>query len=53
MDEKVPKLLDLTRNLLDQSMEIVNDSLPSIESVAAEEVRYSIFLCVQMSEALK
>ena len=53
MDEKVPELLDLTRKLLDQSMEIVKDSLPSIESVAAEEVRYSIFLRVQMSEALK
>ena len=53
MDEKVTELLDLTRKLLDQAMEIVNDSLPSIESVAAEEVRYSIFLRVQMSEALK
>ncbi len=38
MDEKVAELLDLTRKLLDQAMEIVNDSLPSIESVAAEEV---------------
>ena len=53
MDEKVPELLDLTRKLLDQSMEIVDDSLPESESVAAEEVRYSIFLRVQMSEALK
>ena len=53
MDAKVPELLDLTRKLLDQSIEIVNDSLPSIESVSAEEVRYSIFLRVQMSEALK
>ena len=53
MDEKVPELLDLTRKLLDQSMEIVDDSLPSTESVPAEEVRYSIFLRVQMSEALK
>ena len=53
MDAKVPELLDLTKNLLDQSIEIVNDSLPSIESVPAEEVRYSIFLRVQMSEALK
>lgn len=53
MNEKVPELLDLTKKLLDQSMEIVNDSLPSIESVAAEEVRYSIFLRVQMSETLK
>ena len=53
MNEKVPELLDLAKKLLDQSVEIVNDSLPSIESVPAEEVRYSIFLRVQMSEALK
>ena len=53
MDEIVPELLDLTRKLLDQSVEIVNDSLPPIESVAAKEIRYSIFLRVQMSEALK
>ena len=53
MDEKVPELLDLTKKFLDQSMEIVEDSIPSIESVPAEEVRYSIFLRVQMSEALK
>ena len=53
MDAKVPEFLDLTRKLLDQSVEIVNDSLPSSESVPAEEVRYSIFLRVQMSEALK
>jgi hypothetical protein len=53
MDEKVPELLDLTRKILNQSMKVVNDSLPSIESVPAEEVRYSIFLRVQMSEALK
>ena len=53
MNAKVPELLDLTKNLLDQSMAIVNDSLPSSESVPAEEVRYSIFLRVQMSEALK
>ena len=53
MNEKVPELLDLTRKLLDQSIKIVNDSLPSIESVPAEEVRYSMFLRVQMSEALK
>lgn len=53
MDAKVPELLDLTKSLLDQSVEIVDDSVPSIESVPAEEVRYSIFLRVQMSEALK
>ncbi|MCE2402691.1 hypothetical protein J4G08_17640 [Candidatus Poribacteria bacterium] len=53
MDKKVPELLKLTKKLLDQSMEIVSDSLPDTESVPAEEVRYSIFLCVQMSEALK
>lgn len=53
MDKKVPELLDLTRKLLDQSMEIVNNSLPSSKSGPVEEVRYSIFLRVQMSEALK
>ena len=53
MNEKVSELLGLTRKLLDQSMELVNNSLPSIESVPAEDVRYSIFLRVQMSEALK
>ncbi len=53
MDEKVSELLDLTKKLLDQSMEIVNDSLPDTESVPAEKVRYSIFLRVQMSEVLK
>ena len=52
MDEKVPELLDLTKKLLDQSMEIVKDLLPETESVPAEEVNYSIFLRVQMQEAL-
>ena len=53
MNEKAPELLDLTKKLLDQSVEIVNDSVPSSECVPAEEVRYSIFLRVQISEALK
>ena len=53
MNEKVPELLDLTKRLLDQSVEIVDDSLPLTESIAAKEVQYSIFLRVQMSEALK
>ena len=38
MNEKVSELLGLTRKLLDQSMELVNNSLPSIESVPAEDV---------------
>ncbi len=52
MDAKVPELLDLTRKLLDQAADIFHDSLPSI-SVPVKEGLYSIFLCVQMSEALK
>lgn len=53
MNEKVPELLDLTKKLLNQSVEIVNDSLPSVESVPMEEVLYSNFLRAQISEALK
>ena len=53
MNGKVSELLDLTKKLLDLSMEIVDDSLPLIEPVPAKEVRYSIFLRVQMSESLK
>lgn len=53
MDAKVLELLDLTKKLLDQSVEIVNDSAPSSEFVLAKEVRYSIFLRVQMCEVLK
>ena len=53
MDEKVCELLNLTQKLLDQSVEIVNDSIRPTESVAAEEFQYSIFLRVHMSEALK
>ena len=53
MDAKVPELLNLTKKLLNQSLEIVNDSLPPIESVRAEEFQYSIFLRVQMNEVLK
>lgn len=53
MDANVPDLLDLTQKLLDQSVEIVNDSLPSVESVPMEEIPYSNFLCAQISEALK
>ena len=53
MDEKVPELLDLTRKLLDQSMKVVNDSLPSVESVPMEEIPYSNFLRAQINEALK
>ena len=53
MNEKVPELLDLTKKLLDQSVKIVNDSVPSVESVPMEEVLYSNFLRAQISEALK
>ncbi|MDE0324072.1 MAG: DUF5677 domain-containing protein [Candidatus Poribacteria bacterium] len=53
MDTKVPELLDLTRKLLDQSVEIVNDSLQSVESVPMAEILYSNFLHAQISEALK
>jgi len=53
MDKKVCELLNLTQKLLDQSIVIVDDSLSPIESIAAEQVRYSIFLRVHMSEALK
>ena len=53
MNGKVLELLDLTKKLLDLSREIVDDSLPLIEPVPVKEVRYSIFLRVQMSETLK
>ena len=51
--KKVPELLDLTRKLLDPIGEIVDDSLPSTESVAAEEVRYSIFLSCSNERSFK
>lgn len=53
IDEKVPKLLDFTRKLLDQAVEIVNNSLPPIELVDVEEFYYFLYLRVQISEALK
>ena len=52
MDEKVPELLDLTRKLLDQAMDIVETRL-SHTSVERKEILYQIFLRVQLSEALK
>ena len=52
MDEKVPELLDLTRKLLDQAMDIVKIPL-SRTSVERKEILYQIFLRVQLSEALK
>ena len=52
MDEKVPELLDLTRKLLDQAMDIVKTPL-SQTSVERKEILYQIFLRVQLSEALK
>lgn len=53
MDEKVPELLNLIRKLLEQAMDIVKDPLPPIKAVTTKEVRYLIFLRVQMSEVLK
>lgn len=53
MDEKVPELLDLTKKLLDQVKEIVTENFPSSQSLDFKKARYSIFLRVQMSEALK
>lgn len=52
MDAKVPELLDLTRKLLDQAMDIVKTPL-SHTSVERKEILYQIFLRVQLSEALK
>lgn len=52
MDEKVPELLDLTRKLLDQAMDIVKTPL-SHTSIERKEILYQIFLRVQLSEALK
>ena len=52
MDEKVPELLKLTKRLLDQATVIVKASL-SQDPVGLKEVRYQIFLQVQLSEALK
>ena len=52
MDEKVPELLNLTRKLLDQAIEIAKTPL-SQDLVGLKEVRYQIFLQVQLSEALK
>lgn len=53
MDEKVSELLDLTKKLLDQAKEIVTENLPPSQSLDFKKARYSIFLRVQMSEALK
>lgn len=52
MDEKVPELLDLTKKLLDQAMEIVKAPL-SHTSAERKEILYQIFLRCQLSEALK
>ena len=53
MKDKVPELLDLTEELLEQSKEIVKNVCIDTESVPIDDVRYSIFLRVQMCEALK
>ena len=52
MDEKVSELLDLTRKLLDQAIDIVKTPL-SHTSTERKEILYQIFLQVQLSEALK
>ncbi len=53
MDEKAPKLLDLTRTLLDLSSDIFKASLAPHKSLELKEAPYSIFLRVEMQEALR
>ena len=53
MDEKVPELLDLTKKLLDLARDIFKASLVPHESLERKEVQYSIFLRVEMQEALR
>ncbi|MDE0086423.1 MAG: DUF5677 domain-containing protein [Candidatus Poribacteria bacterium] len=52
MDEKVPELLNLTKKLLDQTTAIVKAAVLQ-DRVGLKEVRYQIFLRVQLSETLK
>lgn len=51
-DAKVPQLLNLTRKLLDQAIDIVKIPV-SHTSVERKGILYQIFLRVQLSEALK
>lgn len=53
MDAKVPELLDLTKKLLDLARDILKASLVPHESLELKEVQYSIFLRVEMQEALR
>lgn len=53
MDEKVPELLDLTKKLLDLSKDIFEESLTPHESLERINALYSVFLRVQMQEALR
>ena len=50
MDEKVPELLDLTKQLLDQASEIVKSPL-SHTSTDLTEILYQNFLRVQLMNA--
>ncbi len=53
MDEKVSELLDLTKKLLDLSKDIFEESLTPHESLERMNALYSVFLRVQMQEALR
>ncbi|MDE0637272.1 MAG: DUF5677 domain-containing protein [Candidatus Poribacteria bacterium] len=53
MDEKVSELLDLTKKLLDLSKDIFGESLTPHESLERMNALYSVFLRVQMQEALR
>lgn len=53
MDVKVSALLELTKKLLDQARDIFEASLTPHESLERMNALYSVFLRVQMQEALR